>query len=1645
MTFSSVNRLFRKFFLPTETEQASIAVEGNNLILTSEEKNALTSFYEHNEAEQKTVSSIADLLIAYAGAEYILSKIRSAHNPSNTPDALHSDSTDADSRLLTFFDVGSDFIILICNELAARIDKAPDDGKFHPEHHLNIQINRNLIPKDCDQNLPYLTDKDVATLRNEKDDNQFLFTLAAASSLEKADTIAGINKIYESYLRTAIVDNIIKFIGSYHKNGVLAKELGLIKYETKGKGKPDPFLNVLNALIGKTGPNPDLYSLSAYAVTVWIEVSRLKHDSYKQPSNVDANNPNMRKALGLSLHVINLPSQEGLFKAAIYAKANANKYKTLLGKLFREQGSLCSGTYNKNKVINADKLEDNFNKLLEAENLTACERAIIKTYISRLKDFATNGGDHSFTDLCKIDWSSKICKLFDTSARSRPKIDLTASSDSFLSLFIQEMSAQKDDNKITPEQFSEIEHDANEIKEIMASADSTSLEKDEIERLALFLETYKDDLSKLKDENGIIKEWNKLTYPNDTYEESNFLLSLAKCIMDYTQSSTVYGKSHIAIEHVELKLTESKTKLLIKNYAVATQFSIQYGSALQSIANQLPYRFFITGPDTGVIPKYAGSEAKYKKAQESNKLCTSSKAVLNYPEYFKSNKESEQPKFSVSKDSLYLKFELNIKSKGTAALTKYKILWSIDSDKPIFNIDKNLDQLLSLHLNKADTLQPNMVGPLNPTLQPIRVGQYRPQDSTVYGDDDAFTIKQNSSFSCYSDKDAGEYALSFNTEASLLDNEISRHIKTCLDDNDNHIKDIADAYERFKNNYHHCIEKMKTCSLTYENCSSLANEYAMLQSIIIQSFDNATKSKSKEAYTNILSALLKIGYAYPDSGECDSAIATPFAIEGMRSFTAKLKRLEGLIVDSINGKVAICQHKMFIDSIERDIEFYDAPELCLSGTADNIPMYAKENTQGYTLYRHINKGTSSSSSRIKNKLAHDVNAIAPIKSYTSAVISFLKRYISTRPLRPEQFTLMLQECRFPDICLGVYQALVGEQTLKDIKFQLVIVNKEVDMLSAVAKRFEQLRMSKAYDFDKDDKRIDVFILSSKEIPSNEEQPSGSFSNFLSANHITQDASLHTRSIDMSVLFHVFDDAADFKFHQSKVAVVSDEININPTLVNRSNANIDGLPNVGKYLVNPVQPLTRIQLFNTLGFIIDTTLTIEAIKSSSKHVEVQLSKLMNNKPMDCFSFQAYLPYINVDQRSFTPNDQSSEMIKSIHEQSDVVAFIDELQCRRLIVSNNDDKEAPKRIVYYNKLNNSRLNLLVSSTAERRNTKQHLGTLFSLHCGQTYPNLHSQFISAIEHDAVDISGSMLLRAENRQRNSYELAGNVMSKFITEQIMDYLLSKNENLTTTEAVPCPTFLSLDDYHMTLVGKQDKHADILCLNVLKYKEDQELSPSIECTSAANAKNRYLMIVSAIESKFLEGNPRSATGKSMDQTKESIHALFKPFTNGFKDRRHYLAIFADMLADNCKADTTDANIEFAEIQNLIREERVDIMFMGFSFVFTNNVDPVIDVDVSKSIKPIEVIASDSSVSVNNMKCPYLQIVMHSNTVTDVFKAYTESHCVSSSTKNLIDEWFKQKMTNGQALENYIGSLSSEANPIVIHRLCPNAEPIDIAK
>jgi S-DNA-T family DNA segregation ATPase FtsK/SpoIIIE len=266
-----------------------------------------------------------------------------------------------------------------------------------------------------------------------------------------------------------------------------------------------------------------------------------------------------------------------------------------------------------------------------------------------------------------------------------------------------------------------------------------------------------------------------------------------------------------------------------------------------------------------------------------------------------------------------------------------------------------------------------------------------------------------------------------------------------------------------------------------------------------------------------------------------------------------------------------------------------------------------------------------------------------------------------------------------------------------------------------------------------------------------------------------------------------------------------------------------------------------------------------------------------------------------------------MIKDAHDLAEWVATYDELLDKRQLQHNNIT------VVRYRRGSTNGRNMIVSSTSELRL----LGVLVRRRLDELNLQLSADEAQAVvekaKHDALSISGDILLRAAKRGVSAGEMIGLVLSR--------YLIAEDFKATGGEQRVLTAYFLLDDYASWLSQPESRIADILALNV------QEREAGVQ------------VVISIVESKYVGADGLAqARRDSKDQLLATLgmfrEALFGD--PGRLDRDIWLARLADLLIDADIPPGMTGLMERARAK--LREGDVEISLRGYSHVYVHTSD-----------------------------------------------------------------------------------------------------------
>lgn len=267
-----------------------------------------------------------------------------------------------------------------------------------------------------------------------------------------------------------------------------------------------------------------------------------------------------------------------------------------------------------------------------------------------------------------------------------------------------------------------------------------------------------------------------------------------------------------------------------------------------------------------------------------------------------------------------------------------------------------------------------------------------------------------------------------------------------------------------------------------------------------------------------------------------------------------------------------------------------------------------------------------------------------------------------------------------------------------------------------------------------------------------------------------------------------------------------------------------------------------------------------------------------------------------------NEDITKVFDETHKLGTWVINQDDILERKLL----EDKNV--KVIRYIQSSNESRNLVISSRSKdtllRNTLKGRLQQI--LPAGQTSEDLAALARSFID-DANKISGGLFLKSARRSRNTGELMGMVLSKFI-------VASEIGNQPTA-------WCFLDDYAQWLGKREDTHiADLL---VLSWDASGDVP---------------VLDVIVTEAKFVIGEVASAKAKdSATQLKHTLaqieEALIAP--EAPIDQEIWLSRLASLFLSRINFTAGSAESDPAAWANMIRERKCKVRIRGYSHVFVH--------------------------------------------------------------------------------------------------------------
>ena len=289
--------------------------------------------------------------------------------------------------------------------------------------------------------------------------------------------------------------------------------------------------------------------------------------------------------------------------------------------------------------------------------------------------------------------------------------------------------------------------------------------------------------------------------------------------------------------------------------------------------------------------------------------------------------------------------------------------------------------------------------------------------------------------------------------------------------------------------------------------------------------------------------------------------------------------------------------------------------------------------------------------------------------------------------------------------------------------------------------------------------------------------------------------------------------------------------------------------------------------------------------------------------DALPDERYLPARRISLQSPALVD----MIKDAHDLAEWVATYDELLDKRQLQHNKIT------VVRYRRGSTNGRNMIVSSTSELRL----LSVLVRRRLDELNLQLNTAEVQAMadkaKHDALSISGDIVLRAAKRGVSAGEMLGLVFSRYLLDEEFKAAAGKGQVLTA--------YFLLDDYARWLSQPESRIADILAINIVEQDETVRV------------------VISIVESKYVAAD---GLAKARRDSKDQLLATLGMFREalfgapGRLDRDVWLARLSDMLID---ADIPPGMTGLMErARSKLREGDVEISLRGYSHVYVHTSD-----------------------------------------------------------------------------------------------------------
>ena len=1359
------------------------------------------------------------------------------------------------------------------------------------------------------------------------------------------------------------------------------------------------------------------------------------------------NKCDLNKAMGLAMYALHYPADHTLFTTGKDGrKLTEYKCSKVIRDMCKTRPSSIAANVNGSKSLDDLSFKSMYEKLQElypkhdassanaadgedgaqaSSILTSEEAALCKSFLLAMREsnqhYLQSDPQHlqreleqAFAYLCRIEWVAKLERFFDTQTTKRSKKPLN---DRTKKLFQNEGSS---DEQLTAEE--------EEIVEL-AKKKSTDLSAEERNQLGDFYNSHRAIFSK---DHVISKEWEKLIYEQTQFNSSDFIVSFSEALLAlYTNNNAEDAQ----LSKVKLELDLTSNELWERNFNVLAYFSVRYGPLLKHLQEALGYRFEIV-LNSSSLPAGAPNPVLNFPASWDKRILEGGKDV-------KCDKET--------KKALTLKFRLTPcyapKSNGGKPKlgTTLQFTWQLPVNSPRFYFYNDLQYILE---SKS-----------------LPLGEFGHNIFTSKGaiqaldlmDLNTFTQSDGGKFESFFANSQGSISEQYRqTLVQMRDKELKRlvlqeDLKRLIEQE---LRDFSLCFDDFEGRYLQALKHLKECALSLAEIESLSHSYTKLQftlenSTIVREQNNLELRPLRDFASELIALVMKVGMAYtteaPNTDLYVYAIATPFQVESLRSFACKIERMKGVLQEILlavfdrRDVLPNTDRKVFLEALRQDLAFYDAPEICLSVNQDKV-LIATQSLGGYTLYESSEKikldlgfvssdqGLSSNliPAQAKSKgqlygadmMCCGVGGIGKANSlstaYIDGIINQVKAYIHYRPNPLTQCTLVISHCNLPsfvsELCSRLKSDVCDDEALAPYlpqkRLNVVILCQGIVQAQEFNHVFALDQLTNP-DLGNTDfvQSLSISILLEKKL---DNMRNGTLSEYLEHNslQLAQNGNTNTTSKrfgHIGLMVHAFDSLAKFQFVDKPypVQVVQDDIHYQPVLMSYNKQTENGANS--RFVVCPTLPLSKIQYLHSLYFLHGNSNYLGFFSIARD----ELAHALEAEAQDLAGKDEGAGADHWPQTIVTPlyehimsgnNSQDlKQIVDRIHEQCDVVFYLDDLMSRQQLQHIKPDIE----VIYYQKLSNAALNFIVASTSSNALAMRYLSDLVG-NFGITSP-IAERCVQSLCHDAVQLSGHMLLRAQRKKLYTSELMGVVLSYYLAQGMMQWLTRKysGAQLNTYKH-----FLFLDDYKALFFtdprSEKKLIADLLGIQVIRYDNPQ----------SHGTNNQYLLHLMVVESKFLGIENSGLSKKSRNQAKSTADLLYRSFKGGNQtlavDCKQWLNRIADFLQEK-----NDNSKDFNDILQLIRAGQIDVLINGCSFVFAQQ----------NSNHSTDLWSLDASVfpdygKVNpEFECQVLQLQLGHGAIMQVLEDYSQN---SNDTNRSLEQLFEQSEGAYNTLIAYLG-------------------------